>query len=881
MPPVFWQDSSCTFCELHETAQSVCIPTRPWQDSHPGGAAKAPKALLIIGEAPAANEDEQGCCFVGQSGHTLDKWLTACNLDGVADIYLTNIIRCRLPGKAKPTAKQFKACHGYLVGDINKLQVEYPEVHLLVLGAEAAKGIGYGSLSKLLNDQGTPREVSGVGSVPVWATYHPAYTLPRRNPNAAFAVADHLELLCRHLTGQANHRDDPTPVLCPARPVFLPEVLASDTETYGIIESLPSHGTFRCFQPSKSLWIDGILNPSDLIQTAHVAHRAPSGGIRSGSFLWAKDWHREAYRLWLASAKESGRWVLWMNAQYDLQMLRAAHPIFKSVLDHHLQVEDLAVWNYLCASERTARGLKPLSHQLGVTKYEEGGKGKFVRYDEPTNPRLLSYGQKDCEATLESRDRLRADIAKQYGADSPKLSEYTRQWFSRVIWLATYMSENGVAMSRAKLRALRKRTQDKVQWCQQTAWESYNLYLAGKGSQSSIQTLIESAAEEAEVLGHDELVLTEKTKDISTSESNLRLIAGNLPPGDTMNQIMLLRQHRAARKLLSTYIQPLIGPWVRWEKGEKPPRKADMGQMLVGPLGQDIGFAHPSWYVVPSTASDADDKESGTKQGRWAAKRPSPNTWPPSMMACMVSRFPGGTILKLDLSQAELRTAALLSQDEVMLDEFRRGIDLHTQGAKAIAGPNVESRPDFKMYRHAAKQGNFAVVYRGSAPVLRLTILKETGKDMGLDFCRRVVNSTRSRYQGLWAWQDGLIKEVTGLGYYSDPVLGLGRQFLHSLFLNQTDYESTICDCPIQLITACILLDAFMSTAFEVVDSGMKSLAILNIHDAAVFDCPADEADTVEKIFARQLTNSDYRHRLQKLLNTPPTGAVDFPYERQ
>ncbi|HIK43744.1 MAG TPA: uracil-DNA glycosylase, partial [Leptolyngbyaceae cyanobacterium M65_K2018_010] len=99
------------------------------------GNATAP--ILIIGEGPGQQEDEQGLPFVGKSGQLLDKILASVRLDTERDVYICNIVKCRPPDNRVPTADEMAACQGYLLEQIRLVD---PKI-ILLTGATAVKGI--------------------------------------------------------------------------------------------------------------------------------------------------------------------------------------------------------------------------------------------------------------------------------------------------------------------------------------------------------------------------------------------------------------------------------------------------------------------------------------------------------------------------------------------------------------------------------------------------------------------------------------------------------------------------------------------------------------------------------------------------------------------
>ncbi|MFM7436555.1 MAG: uracil-DNA glycosylase, partial [Vulcanococcus sp.] len=89
--------------------------------------------LLVIGEAPGAQEDAQGQPFVGRSGQLLDRLLAAAGIDVATEAYICNVVKCRPPGNRKPTAAELAACRPWLEQQI--ALVDPPLV--LLVGATA------------------------------------------------------------------------------------------------------------------------------------------------------------------------------------------------------------------------------------------------------------------------------------------------------------------------------------------------------------------------------------------------------------------------------------------------------------------------------------------------------------------------------------------------------------------------------------------------------------------------------------------------------------------------------------------------------------------------------------------------------------------------
>jgi DNA polymerase len=130
--------------------------------------------LMFIGEAPGADEDQQGEPFVGRAGQLLTRIIKAMNF-AREDVYIANILKCRpdMPagsfGNRPPTPAEMQTCRPYLVEQIDIIQ---PSV-LVALGAVAVEG--------LLGTRAAMRDLRGrwhiYNSIPLMITYHPAYLL--------------------------------------------------------------------------------------------------------------------------------------------------------------------------------------------------------------------------------------------------------------------------------------------------------------------------------------------------------------------------------------------------------------------------------------------------------------------------------------------------------------------------------------------------------------------------------------------------------------------------------------------------------------------------------------------------------------------------------
>ncbi|MEI7787392.1 MAG: uracil-DNA glycosylase [Chlorobiaceae bacterium] len=158
--------------------------------------------LVVIGEAPGADEDASGRPFVGRSGQLLDKILLAAGFDR-NEVYICNILKCRPPGNRNPLADEIGFCMPLL---LSQLQIVSPKI-ILVLGKVAANTLFENNLAL-----GSMR-----GKVQKWKkydcfiTYHPAALL--RNPNWKHGCWQDIQLMMHHykqISGPKNPPANPT-----------------------------------------------------------------------------------------------------------------------------------------------------------------------------------------------------------------------------------------------------------------------------------------------------------------------------------------------------------------------------------------------------------------------------------------------------------------------------------------------------------------------------------------------------------------------------------------------------------------------------------------------------------------------------------------------
>jgi uracil-DNA glycosylase len=148
---------SCTACALAASRRTVVVGSGP-----------VPARLLLVGEAPGAQEDVTGVPFVGRAGQLLDRLLTEADLirGGVA---VSNVVKCRPPGNRVPSRSEVATCRGWLVAQLTVID---PRVIVTLGGTATAAFLGRGL--RLVDVRGRTHDVDGRRVLP---TYHPSAAL--------------------------------------------------------------------------------------------------------------------------------------------------------------------------------------------------------------------------------------------------------------------------------------------------------------------------------------------------------------------------------------------------------------------------------------------------------------------------------------------------------------------------------------------------------------------------------------------------------------------------------------------------------------------------------------------------------------------------------
>lgn len=170
---------NCTQCPLTQTRTHLVF-----------GEGNQNADVMFIGEAPGAEEDQQGRPFVGRAGQLLTKIIQSIKLER-KDVYITNILKCRPPNNRDPLPGEIEHCEPYLLQQIELIQ---PKI-ICALGRIAGQTL-LKTTTPLGRLRGRPQSYHGIKLV---VTYHPAALL--RNPQWKRPTWEDMKLLRKEYDG--------------------------------------------------------------------------------------------------------------------------------------------------------------------------------------------------------------------------------------------------------------------------------------------------------------------------------------------------------------------------------------------------------------------------------------------------------------------------------------------------------------------------------------------------------------------------------------------------------------------------------------------------------------------------------------------------------
>ena len=338
----------------------------------------------------------------------------------------------------------------------------------------------------------------------------------------------------------------------------------------------------------------------------------------------------------------------------------------------------------------------------------------------------------------------------------------------------------------------------KVQALEQQAWDQ-------AGEQFNLNSPKQLGVLLFEKLG---LPIIKKTKTgYSTDVSVLEALQGEHPLIET------LISYRQLSKLLSTYLlglHPLINP-------------------ATGRIHTHFNQMATVTGRLSSTEPNLQNIPTRTEVGKRMREMFVPGEGYDLLMSC-------------DYSQVELRVMASIAQDELLLDSFRHGQDVHARTASEIFGVPLDQVTPYM--RSKAKTVNFGIIYG----ISDFGLARQLGVPRGE--AAQYIESYFARYTGVKAYMEREKQKAREMGYV-ETLFGR-RRYLPDInaknFNRRSFAERTAINTPIQGTAADIIKVAMLKVARNLKEARVKSRVLLQVHDELVLEIPAAEQETVGKI---------------------------------
>lgn len=199
----------------------------------------------------------------------------------------------------------------------------------------------------------------------------------------------------------------------------------------------------------------------------------------------------------------------------------------------------------------------------------------------------------------------------------------------------------------------------------------------------------------------------------------------------------------------------------------------------------------------------------------------------------------GKKLISVDYSQFELRLAAVLAEDQGMIDMFNRGADIHLSTAATIFGRNPEDVT--KQMRSAAKAINFGIIY-GMSPH-GLSVATGMGRDQAADF----IEKYKALRAPLFTYMDEILIRARKDGYV-ETMFGRRRpmpDLQSSNFAIRSAAERAAINMPIQGTEADLMKLAMIKCEQMLRDQHNDCRQLLQIHDSILVECPEEVAEGV------------------------------------
>ncbi|MEQ9169136.1 MAG: DNA polymerase I [Fulvivirga sp.] len=478
------------------------------------------------------------------------------------------------------------------------------------------------------------------------------------------------------------------------------------------------------------------------------------------------------------------------NIKYDILVLKkygieVKGPIYDTMLAHYLIEPEMR------------HGMDALSeHYLNYRPVPISaiiGSGKTQKNMQDLAPEeIVEYACEDADVTLQLKEKLDKEVK------ANKLEKLLHEVEHPLAMVLAEMEYEGVRIDEQALATMSKELQQLSLEAQESIFK-----LAGQ------EFNIASPKQLGEIL-FDKLKLIDKPKKTKTGQyaTGEEILSKLAIEHDIANKILEFREYQ---KLKSTYVDAL----------------PKMISPTDGRVHTDYGQAIAATGRLSSNNPNLQNIPIRTEKGREIRK-------------AFVPRDENHVLLSADYSQIELRIAASFAKDEVMIEAFKNGRDIHSTTAAKVFNVSLED-VDPGM-RRKAKEVNFGIIYGISAFGL--------AQNLGISRteANEIITAYFKEFSAIKTYMDNCINTAKE-NEYVETIMGRRRYLrdINSGNATMRGYaERNAINAPIQGSAADIIKLAMVNIQKWLKEEKLKTRMIMQVHDELVFDVYKDEEEIVK-----------------------------------
>lgn len=489
------------------------------------------------------------------------------------------------------------------------------------------------------------------------------------------------------------------------------------------------------------------------------------------------------------------------NLKYDIQVLanygiQVKAPIFDTMIAHYLiQPESKQGMDFL--SEYYLK-YRPISIEtLLGKKGKNQGNMRDLKAEE-----VCDYACEDADITFQLKQLFEPEIQKDH------LKDLFYNMEIPLLFVLCRMEKEGIAIDVPHLKKfslqLEEEAKNLEQEIKQMAGTEFNLDSPKQLGDVLFEYMkINSKAKKT------------KTGQYQTSEDALEQYKNDHPI------INLILEYRQAKKLKSTYVDPLPTMLLEMDK-----RVHTHFMQTVTATGR-LSSNNPNLQNIPIR----------TSKGKEIRK-------------AFISRSDEFLLMAADYSQIELRIIAALSGDSSMIEAFRAGKDIHAATASNVFKVALEDVT--RDQRSAAKAVNFGIIYGQSAFGL--------AQNLGISRteAKNIIDSYFAEYSTIKSYMDKVVNDARELGYVE--TIMKRRRYLPDInsanAVVRAFAERNAVNAPIQGSAADIIKLAMIEVDKAMQQQQVKSKLLLQVHDELVFDVHVSEQELMQKLVKEAMENA-------------------------